>query len=618
MKKRFSSLRYRLIFFVLLSALPALGITLYTGLEQRQQAADGVQREVSQLARVAAVNQQMFVENTRMFMTALAHLPALQLEDASFCDEMFTHLVSEHYPYYATLYVADTQAKVLCSASGTHIPDDLDECQHYKKALTATDFVISNYHICDSTGKAILSLAYPILDDSGKPKMVLNVSLDLAWINELASEAQLPTGAILNVYNQKGTILAFFPPEHTWMSKTLPKGSFLHNLLQLRQATAVGPGLDGTVRLYAITTMQGASDDVYVSLGIPVQIAFAEANRTLWRNLLILTSITILALAAAWLLGDMLILRPTRSLVSATEKLAAGELQTRTNIPYEEGELGQLASAFNQMAESLSQRETERDQAEMAMREYAKDLERSNRDLQDFANITSHDLQEPLRKIQTFSELLKLRYQAGLDERGQDYLQRIHESAERMQALVLDLLAYSRVTSRGKPFQTVDLNLIAQTVLNDLELQIEETHAQVEVEELPSLEADGTQIRQLLQNLLSNALKFHNDHQQPIIKICGREYSEVNPRSSQKRRAKYCEIQVKDNGIGFNEKYLDRIFQPFQRLHGRGEFQGTGMGLAICRKIVERHNGTIAAYSAPGQGATFIVRLPMQQNNEVK
>ena len=265
------------------------------------------------------------------------------------------------------------------------------------------------------------------------------------------------------------------------------------------------------------------------------------------------------------------------------------------------------------MAESISLREKERDQAEMSMREYAEDLERSNRDLQDFANIASHDLQEPLRKIQTFGELLQERYQPQLDERGQNYLQRIHESAQRMQTLVLELLSYSRLTSRGRPFESVDLTQIAQMVLTDLEVQIDETQAHIELGSLPTLQADATQMRQLLQNLLSNALKFVADGNSPLIRVSGREYNELHPRTGQKAPAQYCEIQVSDNGIGFEEKYLDRIFQPFQRLHGRGDYDGTGMGLAICRKIVERHGGSISARSAPGKGATFIVKLPKQQ-----
>jgi light-regulated signal transduction histidine kinase (bacteriophytochrome) len=332
--------------------------------------------------------------------------------------------------------------------------------------------------------------------------------------------------------------------------------------------------------------------------------------------MLILTLMTGLAVAAAWLLGDMLIVRQTNALLSATRRLESGDLDARSGISSDGGELSQLARAFDQMAGTIQQRETERDKAEAAMKAYAEDLMRSNRDLQDFANITSHDLQEPLRKIQTFSGMLQDRYQSEFDERGQGYIRRINDSAERMQALIQDLLIYSRVTSRGQPFERVDLNEVIRSVLNDLEILIDETQAHIDRGYLPIIDADATQMRQLIQNLLSNALKFRKNDETPRIKIEARVFNEPQAQHRSDQTVPCCELRVSDNGIGFEEKYLDRIFQPFQRLHGRSEFQGTGMGLAICRKIAERHGGSITAESRPGKGTTFIVRLPTRQTSK--
>jgi len=613
MKKWYSSLRYRLIFFMLLTALPALGITYFTGLEQRHEAVQASQREVLSLARLAASNQQMFVENTRMFMTALAHLPALQEDNFTFCDDLFSHLVREHDVYYSTLYVADTNGTILCSAANTHTPADLETCPHYLQTLRATGFVVGDYHVCDVTGDAILGLGLPILDENGKVRLILHVSLDLAWINELVSQAQLPAGSTVYTFDRSGRVLTTYPGSIENPPEMLDPNSFLFGLLKSGEGTDTGPGLDGINRLYSLTMLQGASNNVFLALGIPEEVAFAEANRTLQRNMIILVIMTLLALSVAWILGDVFFLRQTRSLVAATQRLAGGDLATRTNIPYEEGEMGQLAQAFDQMADSIRERERERDQAEAAIREYAQDLEQSNRDLQDFANIASHDLQEPLRKIQTFSELLRERYVDLLDERGQGYLKRMTESAQRMQALIMELLTYSRLTSRGQPFEQIDLGEVAQSVLIDLEIPITETKAQIEIDPLPRLEADRTQMRQLLQNLISNALKFSSDGQIPMIQIRAKSLTEARIRRGQDHPTQYYEIEVTDNGIGFEEKYAHRIFQPFQRLHGRDEYPGTGMGLAICRKIVERHSGSIRAHSEPGLGSTFIVKLPKKQ-----
>ena len=260
-------------------------------------------------------------------------------------------------------------------------------------------------------------------------------------------------------------------------------------------------------------------------------------------------------------------------------------------------------------------------------------LQWSNRELQEFASVASHDLQEPLRKIQAFGDRLRAKCAGGLGEQGIDYLGRMQAAAARMSTLINDLLAFSRVTSKAQPFATVDLARVAREVVVDLEGRIQQTGGRVEFNGLPSIDADPLQMRQLLQNLIGNALKFHRPGEPPVVTIRSRlldptvpngaEDSEVVAEAVSKAEASTetgpapaaptCEIEVSDNGIGFEEKYLDRIFNVFQRLHGRGEYEGTGMGLAICRKIVERHVGTITARSEPDRGSTFIITLPTIQ-----
>ncbi len=242
------------------------------------------------------------------------------------------------------------------------------------------------------------------------------------------------------------------------------------------------------------------------------------------------------------------------------------------------------------------------------------ELARSNTELQQFASIASHDLQEPLRKIQAFSNRLKDKYGEVLTEQGRDYLERMQNAAKRMQSLIDDLLTLSRVTTKAQPFVPVNLDQITQEVLSDLEVCIQQNRGHVDVGNLPTIDADPIQMRQLLQNLISNALKFHRDDEPQVVKIYNQwlEEEENTPRGGS-AVPKRCQIIVEDNGIGFDEKYLDRIFNVFQRLHNRSEFEGTGMGLAICRKIAERHGGSITAESTPGQGAKFIVTLPIQQ-----
>jgi light-regulated signal transduction histidine kinase (bacteriophytochrome) len=228
------------------------------------------------------------------------------------------------------------------------------------------------------------------------------------------------------------------------------------------------------------------------------------------------------------------------------------------------------------------------------------ELARSNTELEQFAYVASHDLQEPLRKVQAFGDRLETKYAELLDARGRDYLARMQNAARRMRTMITDLLSLSRVTTHVQPFAPADLNQITQEAVSDLEIRIEQSGGRIEVGDLPTIEADHTQIRQLLENLIGNALKFHREGVTPMVKV-----------TSQILEGQICRIAVEDNGIGFNEAHLERIFQPFQRLHGRGEYEGSGIGLAICRKIVERHGGSITARSVPGEGTTFTVELPI-------
>lgn len=247
------------------------------------------------------------------------------------------------------------------------------------------------------------------------------------------------------------------------------------------------------------------------------------------------------------------------------------------------------------------------------------ELGRSNRELQDFAFVASHDLQEPLRKIQTFGDRLKTKHGERLGEEGTDYLGRMQNAASRMQTLINDLLAFSRVTTKAQPFVAVNLTNIAKEVLNDLEARVQQTAGRVEINSLPTIEADPLQMRQLLQNLIGNSLKFHRSDVPPIVRVSSKSFGDNGTYAQNNSANGHYQIEVADNGIGFDEKYLDRIFTPFQRLHTRSEYEGTGMGLAVCRKIVERHGGIITAESTPGAGTKFIVTLPVKQNQgEIK
>jgi light-regulated signal transduction histidine kinase (bacteriophytochrome) len=255
------------------------------------------------------------------------------------------------------------------------------------------------------------------------------------------------------------------------------------------------------------------------------------------------------------------------------------------------------------------------ERSHVELKDYALKLERSNSELQDFASVASHDLQEPLRKVQAFSDRLRKRCAAALDDSGRDYLDRIQNAAARMQSLINDLLTYCRVATKAQPFVPTNLVSITREVVADLEARIEQVSGQVILGELPTLDADPLQVRQLMQNLIGNSLKYSRPDVPPVVKVWSKHEPHEPGTASGAPPRPFCEIVVEDNGIGFEQIYSERIFTIFQRLHGRNEYEGTGIGLAVCRRIVERHGGTITAHSTPGNGATFLVSLPIRQPN---
>ena len=260
-------------------------------------------------------------------------------------------------------------------------------------------------------------------------------------------------------------------------------------------------------------------------------------------------------------------------------------------------ELGLLTDAFNQMLSRIE----DQDRARLQL---ITELERSNKELEQFAYVASHDLQEPLRMVSSYTELLERRYGDKLDDKGRTFINFAVDGAVRMQRLINDLLEFSRVSTRGKPMQPVDVNRVLGAVRANLSVAIREAGALVTNDELPTIVADETQLVQLLQNLVGNAIKFRAG-ERPLVHV------------SAQPGATECVFAVRDNGIGIAPEYFERIFVIFQRLHARGEYPGTGIGLAVCRRIVERHGGRIWVESVPGLGSTFYFALPKGNGGQV-
>lgn len=331
-------------------------------------------------------------------------------------------------------------------------------------------------------------------------------------------------------------------------------------------------------------------------------------------NLLLLVS-GVLVLFLVYSIGIRRLLNPLKYLTHIMQELVQGNLEIPIQVSGKRDEMAEMGRALQVFKENAIKKniaELERHKAEMDLEKHLEDLEKlvqertsalekSNQNLSDFASIASHDLQEPLRKVNVFGDMLKELNQ-DLDEKSCDYINRMQSATFRMQSFINDLLEFSKLTTEDSPFVKIDFNKIIEGTLSDLETRINESQGTINVDTLPGIEADPFQMHQLFQNLVSNALKYRKEDADPVINI-----------SAQSDGNSHVIIKIEDNGIGFDEKYKDKIFHLFRRLHGKNEYGGTGMGLAICKKIVEHHNGSITVNSTLGAGTTFQVSLPKKQ-----
>ena len=359
-----------------------------------------------------------------------------------------------------------------------------------------------------------------------------------------------------------------------------------------------------------------------LQMGLVTEVEQSEVFAPIYalQKILILIGIGIALLSAqvGWLIARS-ITRPVQRLIEDTREIGRGNLEHRVTATGKD-EIGQLSQAFSQMATGLRETLVSRDilagevserrkaqqsllESEEKLKQMVAELERSNAELQRFAYVASHDLQEPLRMVSSYTQLLEKRYKDRLDNDAHDFINFAVDGARRMQNLIDDLLAFSRVGTHGKPFTPTSMEVVFQAAVDNLQVAIKKARARVSHDALPTLSADEGQLVQLLQNLIGNAIKFHGK-EPPVVHV------------SATREGNEWIFAVKDNGIGIESQYFDRIFQVFQRLY-REEYPGTGAGLAIAKRIVERHNGRIWLESEPGQGSIFYFSIPDKGDDQL-
>ena len=357
----FSGLRARLLWLVLLAVLPALALILYQGHRSGQLAARHTVDEAQLLVRLAAADYERLVANTRQLLGTLAQLPEVRGRDAAACNTLFARLKSG-YAQYVNLGVIGLDGMVFCSAVPSARRVSVSDRAYFQRALKTRGFAVGDFQIGRITHQAVVVFAHPDYDAAGKLQTMVFAALDLTWLNQLAAKAQLPAGSTVTLFDSQGVILGRYPDPEKWIGQSRRDAPLTRIILAQRRAdTAEATGLDGVPRLYAFAPLlEGlAGGGVYLSVGIPRAIAFADINRILTHTFVGLALVTLLVLAAAWFGGDVFLLRKIRALVDATRRLGQGELGARTGLAHGRDEIGQLAGAFDEMAATLHARNTE-------------------------------------------------------------------------------------------------------------------------------------------------------------------------------------------------------------------------------------------------------------------
>jgi signal transduction histidine kinase len=605
----FSGLRVRLLLLVLLAVIPALGLTLYTNLEEREVRKALVQEHAMRLSRLVSADHERLIQDARKLLATLARLPGVREGKRAACAPLFADLLTRHSSY-ANLGVIGVDGNVLCSGLPMTGQVYLGDRAYFRRARETRDFAIGDYQIGRITGKATVNFGHPVLDNRGHVRVVLFAALDLAWLNELAGRVGLPAGSTLTVIDRNGTILSRYPDEGKWVGQLMPESPVLKAIVaQQGNGTTEARSEDGIPRLFSLAPFGGAakSANAYVIIGIPAAVAFAGANRILVRNLVALALVAGLALAAAWVGGNLFIVRQIQTLVQATKRVAAGELGVRTGLPQGQGELSQLAGAFDQMAESLERAHERRLLEEDLLRKNYQ-LEQQNLAIQEanrlkteFVSMVSHELRTPLTSIQGYAELLLEDEQIAEEQR--ESLTLVKKNADRLLGLINDLLDLSRMEAGRVDLHRTSLDLarLIREVAGSLRPLIEAKRQRLRLDlgdALPAVWADADRVTQILTNLISNAHKY--------------TLVEGSITVAARRNDGFVRVDVSDTGIGLSPEDQTQLFTKFFRAQDRSPQAGggTGLGLVITRLLVELHGGRITVSSAPGQGSTFSFSLP--------
>jgi signal transduction histidine kinase len=597
------SIRMRLLLLILFATLiPAL-VGGWQFLERRGSEVAAAQRDLAAAAQRVARVLRDTVRATAQLHYGLSRARDLDTPDKAACSAFLAEVLKEH-PQYTGILTITPKGDLFCDSLRTGRSLHLTDRRYFQQALASENSLAVEPAFGRLTGIAVLQIAYAARRETGEPKFVLLASLNLEKYMQVRATSLPRETAVIALLDVKGTILTWHPDGEKLRGTSVADSPLFrfareHQDGGTREFAEVG----GASRIWAVSALPELPEaGLYVLVGVSRKDLLAAANRNLGQEFAILAIVSLLALGGAWTLAELGVRRPSARIVAAVARFSRGDFSARVGKPRPRGEIGDLMAALDHAFELM---QTQRDviqrlnaDLERRVAERTAQLETSSKELEGFTYTVSHDLRTPLRAIDGFSRILEEDFGDKLDGEARRLIGVVRENTRKMGQLIDDLLTFSRLGRNPIAATGIDMEALARSALAEIGAPAAPGPARIEIHPLPEAWGDPAAIKEVWMNLLSNAVKFSGKRDQPLIEVSGR---------SDGMDAVYC---VKDNGAGFDMKYYDKLFGVFQRLHGAEEFAGTGVGLAIVRRIVSRHGGRAWAEGKVGEGAAFYFSLP--------
>ncbi len=553
---------------------------------------EDARRTIASYAQLVALAHNQWVAESRPLLASLSAVDADDIASGACTGKLAESL--RNAAGYDTLLIAAPDGRVLCAPWALDKPVSLADRDYFRKAVESRGFAAGAYIVGRVSGKRVMPVAQPVLAADGTVARVLIAGKQLDWFKHLIDGLGLPPGLHVALLDRDGHELTTYRDEPlATETQVVLAGVLAEALVQGRPVFRALADGDGMARLAALAPLGGGDLMHGIVVSSPARVMLAQESRLLWSTMGILAATLVAVVVAVLLLLQRFVARPLAGLIAGMRAIRSGDRSWRArDIAGGTTELDELCRSLDGMLADLTYQERR-------IKAQAAELERSNADLQNFAYTVSHDLREPLRTVGSFIKLIERRYADRLDAEGHEFMAFVTDGAERMSRMLDGVLEYSRISTRGAEPGPVPLDLPLDQAVQSLTAAIAESGARVDrAAPLPVVIGDADQLSRVFQNLIANAIKFAKPGQPPAVAVSARDIGDG-----------MWEVAVADSGVGLPAEGREALFQLFRRLVTRDQVPGDGVGLALCKRIVERHDGVIRVESEEGRGATFLFTL---------